>query len=142
MTILRVVIDTNVFVSALLSQRGAAYKLIMLSDSNLFRTHVSVPLIVEYEDAAKRILQKTTLTHIDLNIIIDFICNVSHCQEIYFLWRPFLRDSKDDMILELAIAARCHVIVTYNMKDFAGVEMFGLEVLTPQAVLQRIGQDI
>lgn len=41
---------------------------------------------------------------------------------IFFLWRPFLRDPKDDMILELAVKAGCEFIITYNVRDFAGVE--------------------
>lgn len=140
MTIPRIVIDTNVFISALLSQRGAAYKLIMLSDSNLFHAHISVPLILEYEDAAQRILHKTTLSDDDLDNILNYLSSVSHRQKISFLWRPFLPDPKDDMVLELAIAGNCKAIITYNQKDFVGVEIFGIDILTPKAFLQQIGQ--
>lgn len=58
---------------------------------------------------------------------------------IFFLWRPFLRDPKDDMILELAVKAGCEFIITYNVRDFAGVEQFGIQVVEPGAFLQRIG---
>lgn len=60
-------------------------------------------------------------------------------QDIFFLWRPFLRDAKDDMVLELAIAAGCAAIVTFNTKDFVGVEQFGLEVWTPHEFLAQLG---
>jgi hypothetical protein len=38
-------------------------------------------------------------------------------QEIHFLWRPFLADADDDLVLELASAAGCRHIVTHNVND-------------------------
>ena len=140
MTAPQVVIDTNVFVSALLSKRGAAYRLLTLVGSGLFQLNVSVPLIIEYEDAARRILHQTALTPDDLDDILDYVCQVSNRQKIFFLWRPFLRDPKDDMVLELAAAAGCDSLITFNTKDFAGIERFGLKAMTPQAFLRQIGQ--
>jgi len=61
-------------------------------------------------------------------------------QEIFFLWRPFLRDPRDDMVLELAVAAGCEAVVRHNRKDFRGIEQFGLKALTPQELLKRIGE--
>jgi putative PIN family toxin of toxin-antitoxin system len=140
MQVLQIVIDTNVFVAALLSQKGASYRLLMLIDSGLFGVNLSVPLVVEYEDAAKRVLSQTALTEEDLDSILDYVCQVGKQQQIYYLWRPLLRDAKDDMVLELAVAAGCEFIVTFNQKDFAGVEVFGLTVVTPKEFLQQIGQ--
>ncbi|MFN9732813.1 MAG: PIN domain-containing protein [Microcystis sp.] len=60
--------------------------------------------------------------------------------EIFFLWRPFLRDPKDDMVLELAVKAGCQSIITYNTRDFAGVEQFGLCLLEPSGFLRLIGK--
>jgi len=112
----------------------------MMADSGSFETNLSVPLVVEYEDAAKRILPQTALTEDDLDDILNYVCRIAHKQPIYYLWRPFLRDPKDDMVIELAVAAQCQYIVTFNQKDFRGVEQFGLETVTPKAFLQRIGQ--
>jgi predicted nucleic acid-binding protein len=56
------------------------------------------------------------------------------------LWRPFLRDPEDDLALELAVAANCEGIVTFNATDFAGAERFGLSVMTPRQFLVRIGE--
>jgi predicted nucleic acid-binding protein len=44
------------------------------------------------------------------------------------------------MVLELAVEAQCKYIITFNKKDFAGVEKFGLRVLTPQEFLKEIGE--
>lgn len=140
MNIPQIVIDTNVFVSALLSKRGASYILLMLADSKQFEVNLSVPLAVEYEDAAQRILSQTALTDDDLEAILDYVCSVANRRHIYYLWRPFLRDPQDDMVLEIAVAARCQYIVTFNQKDFQGAEQFGLVIVTPKEFLQQIGQ--
>lgn len=136
----RIVIDTNVFVSALLSQRGASYLLLMLADSDLFEVNLSVPLVLEYEDAANRILHKTPLSKDDLNTILDYLCAVGNKKSIYYLWRPLLHDPRDEMVLELAITANCQYIVTFNQKDFAGAENFEINLITSKEFLQHIGQ--
>lgn len=136
----QIVIDTNVFVAALLSQLGASFKLLMLIDSGKFGANLSVPLALEYEDVGNRILGQTKLTPADFEDILDYICISSNHHEIYFLWRPFLKDPKDDMVLELAVAGNCEYIVTFNQKDFEGAEKFGVKVVEPKVLLRRIGE--
>lgn len=135
----QVVIDTNVFVSALRSRRGASYRLIMLLDRGDFEINVSVPLILEYEDAAKRIAREVGLTHANLDDILDYICSVARRRKIHFLWRPFLKDPQDDHVLELAVESGCKFIVTHNTRDFTGSEQFGIRVVTPKEFLRVIG---
>ena len=60
--------------------------------------------------------------------LVDRLCLLARKQDIFFLWRPFLRDPDDDMVLELAIAARCDGIVTHNVRDFARADSLGLRV--------------
>ncbi len=43
------------------------------------------------------------------------------------------------MVLELAVAAQCKYIVTFNQKDFKGANQFGLEIVNPKEFLQQIG---
>ena len=40
----------------------------------------------------------------------------------------------------VAVAAGCEALVTHNRRDFRGIERFGLNALTPQALLKRIGE--
>ena len=136
----QVVIDTNVFVAALRSCRGASYKLLMLIGGEKFDINISVPLILEYEDVAKRLIGDIALTEQDIDDIIDYMCAVANRRKISYLWRPFLRDPGDDMVLELAVTAGCDFIVTYNKRDFQGVEQFGLSVVTPKEFLQEMGE--
>jgi len=45
------------------------------------------------------------------------------------------------MVLELAVAAGCHFIITFNMSDFQGVEeKFDIGMITPKAFLQKIDE--
>jgi putative PIN family toxin of toxin-antitoxin system len=136
----QVVLDTNVVVSALRSKRGASHRLLWLIDSDKFEINLSVPLALEYEDAAKRLLDKVNLSEQDIDDILDYLLACANRHQIHYLWRPLLRDPKDDMILELAVAAGCDAIVTFNVRDFAGAEQFGIRILTPQMFLQEIGE--
>jgi putative PIN family toxin of toxin-antitoxin system len=134
-----IVIDTNVLLAALKSSRGASYRLLTLIGTGHFTINISVPLILEYEAILLKYLAETALSTDDLDNILDYVCAVAHHQSIYYLWRPFLKDTKDDMVLELAVAASSQFIITFNQKDFGGIEQFGLRPLTPKAFLQLIG---
>ena len=135
----QVVIDTNVLVAGLRSRRGSAFRLLTLVGTGRFDTHLSVPLVLEYEDVLLRELPHLPLTKEMVEAIIDFHCVVATKHPIFFLWRPFLSDPKDDMILELSANAGCEFIITYNVRDFAGVEQFGIRTIEPRAFLQHIG---
>ncbi|MEK6755808.1 MAG: putative toxin-antitoxin system toxin component, PIN family [Bacteroidota bacterium] len=134
------VIDTNVFVSALRSRRGASYRLFMLLGGGQFEISVSVPLILEYEAVAKRLTREFGLTHADVEDILDYISSIADRRQIHYLWRPVLKDPRDDLVLELAVEASAKFIVTYNLRDFAGAEKFGIQVLTPKEFLKVIGE--
>ena len=134
-----VVLDTNVLVSALRSKRGASHRLLTHLDSGLYTPVVSVPLVLEYESVAKKQSAHTHLTGRDVDTVFDYICGRALAAKIFYLWRPLLRDSKDDMVLETAVAADCKRIVTFNVRDFEGAERFGVKIMTPQAFLAEIG---
>jgi predicted nucleic acid-binding protein len=44
------------------------------------------------------------------------------------------------MVLEVAVAAVCDCIVTYNKADFRHTERFGLRVVTAKEFLEEIGE--
>ncbi len=133
-----VVLDTNVVVSALRSRRGTAFRVLTAVGGESFDIAISVPIVLEYE--AVLVAQRAPgITALDVQIALDYLCAAGHEQQIFFLWRPVLRDPKDDMVLELAVAARCAAIVTYNERDFSGTERFGVEVWMPADLLRKVG---
>ncbi len=136
---INVVIDTNVLISALRSNRGASFKLISLIGTGKFDISLSVPLLIEYEAVSKR-KKFEHLIDRDIDDLLNYLCKVADKRDIFFLWRPFLKDPKDDMILELAVEAGCEYIITYNLDDFKGIEQFGLEAITPKQFLIKIGE--
>jgi putative PIN family toxin of toxin-antitoxin system len=140
MLVPQAVTDTNVVIAGLRSRRGSAFQLLTLIGTRLFDIHLSVPLVLEYTDVLLRELPNLYLSREEVNDLIDFYCAVGEQHEIFFLWRPFLRDPKDDMVLELAVKARCQSIITYNTRDFAGIEQFGLNRLEPSEFLRLIGK--
>jgi len=89
---------------------------------------------------AKRQASVLGLSHSDIDDLLDYLCSVANLREIFFLWRPFLRDPRDDMVLELAVESECDAILTYNQRDFAGIEAFGIRVITPREFLKEIGE--
>lgn len=137
---LRVVLDTNVIVAALRSRRGASNRLLSLIGTGRFEYALSVPLFLEYEDALLRMLDAIPYSEDEVLELIDYWGAHGIQQEIYYLWRPFLKDPRDDHVLEVAVAAGCEAIITFNERDFRGAEMFGLRVLTPRALLQELGE--
>jgi putative PIN family toxin of toxin-antitoxin system len=141
MDTLDVVVDTNVLVSGLMSLNGASHRFLAeLGRHSKLIIHVSVPLILEYEEVLKRQARMLGLTYGDIDDLLDYICSISKHHEIFYLWRPYLNDINDDMLLELAVESRCKFIVTFNHRDFEGINRFGVETITPKAILDEIGE--
>lgn len=134
----KIVIDTNVILSALRSSRGASFRLLSTIDSGLFEFSLSVPLFMEYESVAKRNKDQLRLSDSVIDDILDYLAEIGNKREIYFLWRPFLSDPKDDLVLEVAVESESDFIISYNKKDFKNIEKFDLKVLTPQEFLKLI----
>jgi putative PIN family toxin of toxin-antitoxin system len=134
----RVVLDTSVLVAAARSRNGASFEILSRVGTRAFDIAVSVPLVLEYEDALIRHLPATSLNEKNVRDIIDYMCSVAIRQEVFFLWRPLLRDPGDDLVLELAVAANCEAIVTHNLRDFAGIERFDLRAVSPGTFLNEL----
>ncbi len=142
---MKIVIDTNIVLSALFSNRGASNKLLVWLFKNKKKYNVvSNTLVTEFEDVLtreKNLKQYNNLEKEDILAFIDDICLISYHQSIYFLWRPFLTDSNDDMVLEVAVNANVGAIITFNPKDFKGVkESFGIDIFTAKEYLTKIGE--
>lgn len=143
MTAPNIVIDSNVLVAGLRSNKGQAFRLLQLVGTGQFVTHLSVPLVLEYEDVLLRPELALPVSVAVIEAVINYHCAVSQHHQIFYLWRPFLRDPQDDMVLELAVKANCDYIVTYNKRDFAGVEkQFGIQITTPGEFLAQWGEKV
>jgi putative PIN family toxin of toxin-antitoxin system len=136
--VLEVVLDTNVLVTAFRSSLGASYRLLQTLEQGAWRPVISPALALEYEAVLKRGAMAGALSLGDIDDFLEYLYSRSSLVQIYFRWRPALRDPNDDRILEVAVRAKCP-IVTFNARDFAVSERFGIRVMTPKEVLTLIG---
>ena len=134
-----IVVDTNVLVAAFRSRNGASFKLLSLVGKDAFNLVVSVPLVFEYEYALLKTAELCDLESSVVHDILDFVCATAKHQDIFFLWRPTLRDSSDDMVLEVAVAAGADAIITFNKRDFKKADSFELQIYSPSEFLKSEG---
>lgn len=126
-----IVIDTNVLVAGLRSRRGASFQLLSQLTQRRFDVCITVPLVMEYEDVLHRPGLLALPAHA-IESVLDMICAVAHKQDVHFLWRPQLRDPKDELVLEAAVNAKADYLVTHNLRDFEpGRRRFALQLVTP-----------
>ena len=137
---MRFVLDTNVLVAALRSRRGASAALVAALPLRDWQPALSVPLYLEYQDVLLRPgMVPAAFTAADILTLCRYLASVAHAQDVYFLWRSFLPDPKDDLVLELAVAAGATHLVTHNLRHFQGAERFGIRVLAPRDFLRLVG---
>ncbi len=134
----RVVLDTNVVYAGLYSSSGASYQILRAIERGRIKTVLSTALLFEYEYILQRNKTELRLSDRDIEKVLDNFCRLSEHQKIYFLWRPYLIDPGDDHILEVAVASGTKTIVTHNVKDFKGVDKFGIRAIPPRKLLEEI----
>ncbi len=69
---------------------------------------------------------------------VRYMASIAHQQDVHFLWRPFLRDPNDDMLVECAVSSGSRYIVTHNLKDFGRVTELGIQAITPAELLNKL----
>jgi len=136
---MKIVIDTNILYSALLSRRGASYRIVASLPNPSFQVLLSVPLYTEYQDVLLRGGFANIYTKEEILGFLRYFCKICAHLEIFYLWRPILKDPKDDMLLELAVAGNADYIVTHNIRDFIGLDKFKPKSITPKEFLKLMG---
>jgi len=70
--------------------------------------------------------------------LFSAFASVCTWNEIFYLWRPNLKDKNDDFLVELAVASNSKFIITENKKDFDFNELyFDFKILTPKEFLKE-----
>ncbi|MFN9874829.1 MAG: putative toxin-antitoxin system toxin component, PIN family [Pseudanabaena sp.] len=137
----RIVIDTSVLISALIGSTGASRELIRLCLQGEYQPLMGNNLFLEYESVILReeIITQCTLTKQEIFTLIDAFMSVCQWIDIYYLWRPNLRDEADNHLIELAIAGNAQIIATKNIKDFLNSDLIfpNLSILKPEQIIRR-----
>lgn len=131
---LRVVLDTNVLISAIGFQ-GGTRRIWALAEERKFHLFVS-PFILE--ELRRNLIAKAKLSEIATDLLIKEVR--VHAEEV----RPLVeiaaiqRKDSDNRILECAVEAKADVLVTGNMRDLRPLGAFrGIAILTPGEFLAR-----
>jgi putative PIN family toxin of toxin-antitoxin system len=135
----KVVLDTNVLVSALRSASGPSFALVQLIRAGGVHMCCSPALFLEYEDVLKREAQLRVfgLTAADIDTVLADLASHVVPVKTHYQWRPQLRDPSDEMVLEAAVNAGVQAIVTYNLRDFTAALNFGIRPLNPEQTFQH-----
>lgn len=140
---MRIVLDTDVVVSALRSPAEASAGLLEAALDDRITVLANVALILEYEAVCGRAehLAAAGVTAGQAIMFVDAVAALAEPVESHFFWRPQLRDPSDEMVLEAAVNGRAEAIVTFNRRDFGSVpERFGVRLLLPRDALRRISR--
>ncbi len=131
----RIVLDTNVLASAILSPDGAARQVLRQCLAGRARPLVGNALFLEYEDVLARgeLFAAASITSLDRAELLDALLSVCEWVNITFLWRPNLADESDNHLIELAIAGAAESIITGNARDLAAGELIfeSMRIITP-----------
>ena len=135
------VVDTDVLVAAVRSDRGASRVLLTAALEERYQVLASVPLMLQYESVLTRSehLIAAGLSEGDVQVLLDAIAVVVTPVRISYLWRPMLPDPDDDLVLETAVNGHAEVVITFNRRHFEpGAAQFGIEILAPAEAVRRL----
>ncbi len=131
----RIVVDTNILVSAILSPDGAAREVLRRCLTGKCRPLIGNALFLEYEDVMSReaLFAAAPIGPEDREALLDAFLGACQWIDIAFLWRPNLPDESDNHLVELAVAGNAEAIVTHNARDAAAGELVfeSIRVIAP-----------
>ena len=138
---MKIVIDTSVWISALITKDSKAREIIKMVLKKELYPQVNEALFKEYETVMKRdkIQRLTPLKKVEQDELFNAYLSCCKWNEIYYSWRPNLKDENDNFVVELAVASNALFILTYNIKDFNDAELlFSYKVITPENFIKEI----
>jgi len=135
---LRVVLDTNQFVSALLNPEGPAFEILKaagLTGEPKYELVISEEILSEFRRVLSypRIQKLHKWSKEKIEIFITLIKEIAHIEESHSRQRIVLEDPDDDKFFHLAIKSGAQYIVSrdvhlLNIKEFGGVKVLRSEV--------------
>lgn len=137
---IKIVVDTSVFISALISSQGSSRELIRRCLKGEYQPLMGNALFSEYESVIQRseIIAKCPLSSEEISALLTSLMSISKWISIYYLWRPNLKDEADNHLIELAVAGNAQMIATHNIKDFKNAELLfpNLSILKPEEIIR------
>jgi predicted nucleic acid-binding protein len=137
-SLVRVVIDTDVVFEGLTKRGGVAGLIIDAWLAGLLQVCVCDTLAYEYADVLSRKLSEARGQR--LKPVLGTLLAKAQFVVVHYSWRPISPDPGDEHVIDCAMNAGATVI-TWNVRDFRTArETLGLRVITPvEAVIQLAG---
>lgn len=137
---MRVVLDTNILVGAMLSGGGASREILRLCLQQNITPLIGTALFTEMEDVLSRhsLFKKCTIDAAERDELFNAFLTCTKWTPIYYSWRPNLRDEADNHIVDLAIASNASYIITQNERDFQKMNLLfpDLEIINASEFLK------
>lgn len=136
---MRMVLDTSVLLAASRSRNGASFQIVSMLPSPEFEIALTIAVYTEWQAVLTRPEHLPPGATPDMALgFLRYLASIAHLQDVHFLWRPFLRDPDDDMVLECAVASGSEFIVTHNVKDFRRVQELNVQAIMPADFLKLL----
>ena len=135
---MRIVLDTNAFISGLLRPHAAPGTVLRLVLDAQVDILLDGRILPEYEEVASR--AKFGIARRDLAVVLKRL----RARAVTVVPRPLdlpLRDPDDLPFLEVARTAQADAIVTGNKKHFPPRSRRGIAVWTPRQLLEKLAQE-
>lgn len=126
---MRVVLDTNVLVSGLLTPFGTCGEIVRMLTSSRILLCVDSRILLEYEDVLRR--PKFDIEPGKLDVVMGYIRQTSEVHAAVPLAQP-LPDEDDNPFLEVALSSGAECLITGNLNDFPRRCRAGVRVLSPK----------
>ena len=132
------VLDTNVLVAAIRSRRGASWRILDLVRRGEVQMHVTVPLVLEYQEVLLRHRQGAGWSRRETLTFLGLLTGKAQRHKVYYLWRGHAEDPEDAHVLGAAVASEAEFLVTFKTGDLTKARRFGVDLVTPGAFLRTI----
>lgn len=135
---MRLVLDTNVIVAAMLSPGGASAEVIRLAARGRVTLIGTLSLALEYLEVCARsdVRARSLVSEAEGLRFADEVAALLSPVDVRFRWRPAGPDPDDDHVIEAALNGAADAIVTFNRRDFEEASRrFNLPILTPADIV-------
>ena len=138
---MKYLLDTCIIISALRSKKGASHFLLRKAVLKQLPIIMHFKLLAEYRDVLTRpdMVSALIYTADEIEKILIGLVNVAEEVNPHFLWRPNLKDEKDNFLIEIAVTSQPCTIITHNIKDLLQGELLfpSIFVKQPQEVIKE-----
>ena len=130
---MKIVLDTNVLVSGLLTPYGTSGEIVRMVSAGELILYIDARILSEYQEVLHRPKFKFNKEHI--SILLDFIKLYGQFVSGLPL-KNRLPDPDDELFLEVAIAGKVRSLITGNIVHYPPSSREGIKIFSPSEFLE------